>query len=52
MVQCCIENIEDFLLINPINVFSSERELAKFCSFILEVIISSQPALQMAGYVK
>ncbi len=26
------------------------RELAQFCSFILEVIVSSQHALHMAGY--
>ncbi len=80
MIQCCIENIEDFLLIKPRDVFSSFfkgnlssfeawieeliklkqlrkegyifilRELTQFCSFILEVIVSSQHALHVAGY--
>ncbi len=82
MVQCCIENIKEFFLIKPRDVFSYFvqkgnlssskarieeliklikeklrkegylfilRELAQFC-FILEVNVSSQHALHMAGY--
>ncbi len=81
MVQCCIENIKEFFLTKPRDLFSSFfqngnlssckarieeliklkeklrkegylfilRELAQFC-FILEVNVSSQHALHMAGY--